>query len=192
MHDMNLPNKLTVARMALIPFFLVFMLVEAIPHRYLAALVIFSAASFTDYLDGKIARRDGLVTNFGKLMDPLADKLLVVAALVCFMQVHMITLVAFYIIIAREFLVTSVRLIAVEKGVVIAADIWGKLKTVLQMVWIVFVLLLLWLTSQSILPQAPGAMLLRFSAWFQWVIAAVTVFSGVNYVAKNRTLFAEL
>ena len=129
---MNLPNKLTVMRMALIPVFLVFMLVESIPHRYLIAAVIFAAASFTDYLDGHIARRDGLVTNFGKLMDPLADKLLVFSALVCFIELEMSSALIVFIILAREFLVTSVRLIAAEQGTVIAADIWGKMKTVSQ------------------------------------------------------------
>ena len=133
---MNLPNKLTVMRMALIPVFLVFMLVESIPHRYLIAAVIFAAASFTDYLDGHIARRDGLVTNFGKLMDPLADKLLVFSALVCFIDLEMSSALIVFIILAREFLVTSVRLIAAEQGTVIAADIWGKMKTVSQIIWV--------------------------------------------------------
>ena len=145
---MNLPNKLTVMRMALIPVFLVFMLVESIPHRYLIAAVIFAAASFTDYLDGHIARRDGLVTNFGKLMDPLADKLLVFSALVCFIELEMSSALIVFIILAREFLVTSVRLIAAEQGTVIAADIWGKMKTVSQIIWVLVALIALWLGGE--------------------------------------------
>ena len=138
---MNLPNKLTVMRMALIPFFLIFMLCDGIPHRYLIAAAIFGAASFTDYLDGHIARRDGLVTNFGKLMDPLADKLLVFSALICFLETGRASTLGTFIILAREFLVTSVRLIAAEQGRVIAADRYGKLKTVLQIVWVLYALL---------------------------------------------------
>lgn len=160
---MNLPNKLTVMRMALIPVFLVFMLVESIPHRYLIAAVIFAAASFTDYLDGHIARRDGLVTNFGKLMDPLADKLLVFSALVCFIELEMSSALIVFIILAREFLVTSVRLIAAEQGTVIAADIWGKMKTVSQIIWVLVALIALWLeeswplfmTVSPALPRRP-------------------------------------
>ena len=125
---------------ALIPVFLVFMLAESIPHRYLIAAVIFAAASFTDYLDGHIARRDGLVTNFGKLMDPLADKILVISALVCMVELGLTSAWFVIIIIAREFLVTSIRLLAVESGRVIPANNWGKAKTVSQMVAILAVL----------------------------------------------------
>ena len=156
---MNLPNKLTVMRMALIPVFLVFMLAESIPHRYLIAAVIFAAASFTDYLDGHIARRDGLVTNFGKLMDPLADKLLVFSALVCFIDLEMSSALIVFIILAREFLVTSVRLIAAEQGTVIAADIWGKMKTVSQIIWVLVALIALWLEESwpLFMTVSPGA-----------------------------------
>lgn len=199
---MNLPNKLTVMRMALIPVFLVFMLAESIPHRYLIAAVIFAAASFTDYLDGHIARRDGLVTNFGKLMDPLADKLLVFSALVCFIELEMSSALIVFIILAREFLVTSVRLIAAEQGTVIAADIWGKMKTVSQIVWVLVALIALWLEESWPLfmtvspgasaPPAPVIFLIGLSFVIQTIVVILTVFSGFNYIWKNRSLLGDI
>ncbi|MEG1774803.1 MAG: CDP-diacylglycerol--glycerol-3-phosphate 3-phosphatidyltransferase, partial [Oscillospiraceae bacterium] len=135
---MNLPNKLTMLRMALIPVFLVLMYAADLPGNYLLAATLFAGASFTDYLDGHIARRDGLVTNFGKLMDPLADKLLVFSALICFIGIGRASSIAVFVILARELLVTSLRLIAAEQGVVIAADRLGKLKTVFQMIWVLY------------------------------------------------------
>lgn len=199
---MNLPNKLTVMRMALIPVFLVFMLAESIPHRYLIAAVIFAAASFTDYLDGHIARRDGLVTNFGKLMDPLADKLLVFSALVCFIELEMSSALIVFIILAREFLVTSVRLIAAEQGTVIAADIWGKMKTVSQIIWVLIALTALWLEESWPLfmtvspgasaPPAPVIFLIGLSFVIQTIVVILTVFSGFNYIWKNRSLLGDI
>ena len=199
---MNLPNKLTVMRMALIPVFLVLMLAESIPHRYLIAAVIFAAASFTDYLDGHIARRDGLVTNFGKLMDPLADKLLVFSALVCFIELEMSSALIVFIILAREFLVTSVRLIAAEQGTVIAADIWGKMKTVSQIIWVLVALIALWLEESWPLfmtvspgasaPPAPVIFLIGLSFVIQTIVVILTVFSGFNYIWKNRSLLGDI
>ena len=199
---MNLPNKLTVMRMELIPVFLVFMLAESVPHRYLIAAVIFAAASFTDYLDGHIARRDGLVTNFGKLMDPLADKLLVFSALVCFIELEMSSALIVFIILAREFLVTSVRLIAAEQGTVIAADIWGKMKTVSQIVWVLIALTALWLEESWPLfmtvspgasaPPAPVIFLIGLSFVIQTIVVILTVFSGFNYIWKNRSLLGDI
>lgn len=199
---MNLPNKLTVMRMALIPVFLVFMLAESVPHRYLIAAVIFAAASFTDYLDGHIARRDGLVTNFGKLMDPLADKLLVFSALVCFIELEMSSALIVFIILAREFLVTSVRLIAAEQGTVIAADIWGKMKTVSQIIWVLVALIALWLEESWPLfmtvspgasaPPAPVIFLIGLSFVIQTIVVILTVFSGFNYIWKNRSLLGDI
>lgn len=199
---MNLPNKLTVMRMALIPVFLVFMMVESIPHRYLIAAVIFAAASFTDYLDGHIARRDGLVTNFGKLMDPLADKLLVFSALVCFIELEMSSALIVFIILAREFLVTSVRLIAAEQGTVIAADIWGKMKTVSQIIWVLVALIALWMEESWPLfmtvspgnsaPPAPVIFLIGLSFVVQTVVVILTVFSGFHYIWKNRALLGDI
>lgn len=188
---MNLPNKLTVLRMVLIPVFLIFAMVEAIPHNYLLAAVVFAAASFTDYLDGYIARRDHLVTNFGKLMDPLADKLLVCSAMVFFVGSNTASSLAVFIILAREFLVTSVRLIAAEQGKVIAADKWGKLKTVFQIVWVLYTLLVLWVAN-SLLQSGMLGWMTWTTAVLQWFVVVLTVLSGFNYVWKSRGLFADV
>lgn len=188
---MNLPNKLTVLRMILIPVFLIVAMVEAIPHNYLLAAVVFAAASFTDYLDGYIARRDHLVTNFGKLMDPLADKLLVCSAMVFFVGINAACSLAVFIILAREFLVTSVRLIAAEQGKVIAADKWGKLKTVFQIVWVLYTLLVLWVANSLLATEMFGWMTWTTAA-LQWFVVVLTVLSGFNYVWKSRGLFADV
>ncbi len=190
---MNLPNKLTVLRMAMIPVFLVFMLISSISHNFLWAAVVFAAASFTDFLDGYIARRDHLITDFGKFMDPLADKLLVVSALVCFIQYGMASALAVFIILAREFLVTSVRLLAAGNGKVIAADIWGKLKTVFQMIWVLYTLLVQWY-MWSIMPaqySTPPAAMIYGVLFLQWIVVGLTVFSGFNYLWQNRSLLAD-
>lgn len=191
---MNTPNKLTVLRMAMIPVFLVFMLIGTIPHNFLWAAIIFGAASFTDFLDGYIARRDNLVTDFGKFMDPLADKLLVVSALVCFIETGWASALMVFIILAREFLVTSVRLIAANSGKVIAADIWGKLKTVFQIIWVLYTLLVQWYMV-SIAPAyeaMPPAILFYGVLILGGVVVLLTVFSGFNYVWKNRSLLSDV
>ena len=191
---MNLPNKLTVLRMALIPVFLVFLLVDGIPWRFLWAAVVFGAASFTDYLDGHIARSRGLVTNFGKLMDPLADKLLVFSALICFLEYGRACTLGVFVILARELLVTSVRLIAAEQGRVIAADRLGKLKTVTQIVWVLYALLAMWI-QWELLPPSPNSFSPAFlfgDVVLQLVVVALTVVSGWNYVWKNRGLLSDI
>lgn len=193
---MNLPNKLTVMRMLLIPVFLVFMLVEVIPQRFLWATLIFAVASITDFLDGYLARKNNLVTDFGKFMDPLADKLLVVSALCCFLEEGWISGLFLFIILAREFLVTSVRLIAAGHGIVIAADIYGKIKTVMQIVWILYTLLMMWAlhTLPSMVQSGSFIMpepLFLLQLGLQAVVLLLTVFSGFNYVWKNRALFAD-
>ena len=138
---MNLPNKLTLLRVLLIPFFLLFMYIK-VPCHYGIALVIFAAASITDALDGKIARARNLVTNFGKFLDPLADKVLVLAALTVFVELPCVKMGAIPLIIitAREFMVSGLRLLAANSGVVVAAGIWGKLKTAFTMVAIIAIL----------------------------------------------------
>ncbi|MFR5049849.1 MAG: CDP-diacylglycerol--glycerol-3-phosphate 3-phosphatidyltransferase [Ruminococcus bicirculans (ex Wegman et al. 2014)] len=123
---MNLPNKLTVLRVILIPFFLLFVLLFKIPHHMVFALIVFAAASITDWFDGKIARKHNLVTTFGKFLDPLADKLLVMTALICFTFERWIDPVAVVLILAREFMVTGLRLVVASEGVVVAAGIWGN------------------------------------------------------------------
>ena len=139
---MNLPNKLTVLRVVLVPVFLLFMYLKACPLNYLIALVVFIGASITDALDGKIARKNNLVTNFGKFLDPLADKVLVMAALAVFVEFDDVKVgaIPFIIITAREFMVSGLRLLAASSGVVVAAGIWGKLKTAFTMVTIIAVL----------------------------------------------------
>ena len=132
---MNLPNKLTILRMIMVPFFVLFMLVPiGGPANKWIALAIFVVASLTDTLDGYIARRDHLITDFGKFMDPLADKLLVCSALICFVETDQIPAAIVIVIVARELIISGVRLIAADNGVVLAANIWGKFKTTCQMV----------------------------------------------------------
>ncbi|MGN1107093.1 MAG: CDP-diacylglycerol--glycerol-3-phosphate 3-phosphatidyltransferase, partial [Huintestinicola sp.] len=126
---MNLPNKLTVARVVLVPFFIFFLLTDIVPLSPMWALVVFALASITDALDGHIARSRNLVTNFGKFLDPLADKVLVISALVCFVDMGLAGAVPVIIIIAREFMVSGLRLVTAGEGGVVAAGIWGKLKT---------------------------------------------------------------
>jgi len=179
---MNLPNKLTILRIALVPFFVAAMLIN-FPFRYLAALVLFAVASLTDMLDGKIARKYGLVTNFGKFMDPLADKVLVMAALICFIPCFGLSAVAVIIIMAREFLVTSLRLVASSEGLVIAADKWGKIKTASTMVWICATLFLAGVGIGG------GLFKIVFHAGAVFV-TLVTVLSGFNYLAKNRSILS--
>lgn len=172
---MNTPNKLTILRVLMVPVFMVFVLYKQIPYNIFIALAVFAIASITDLIDGKLARKNNQITNFGKLMDPLADKLLVTAALVCFVQLGLANVWAAMIIIAREFLVTSIRLIAVDSGKVIAANIWGKTKTVSQMI---AVIVTLFCTGLS-LPPIYGSVLI-------WIAAGFTIISGVQYTWAYR------
>lgn len=177
---MNLPNKLTVVRIVLVPFFVAAMLIN-FPFHYLIALLVFAVASLTDMLDGKIARKYNLVTNFGKFMDPLADKVLVMSALICFIPCFGLSAVAVIIIMAREFLVTSLRLVASSEGLVIAADKWGKVKTASTMVWVCATLFLAGVGIGG------GLFKIVFLVGTVFV-TAVTVLSGVNYLVKNRSI----
>lgn len=179
---MNLPNKLTVLRIIMVPFFVMFLLVDAIPLHYLWALIFFSAASLTDCLDGHIARKNNLVTNFGKFLDPLADKVLVLSAMIGFIELGLAGSVVVIIVIAREFLVTSLRLVAAGDGTVIAASIYGKIKTIIQMFSIVGILFLEALNEIVSL----GINITLISNVLMWITAAITVISGVDYLIKNR------
>ncbi|MDR1067570.1 MAG: CDP-diacylglycerol--glycerol-3-phosphate 3-phosphatidyltransferase [Clostridiales bacterium] len=174
---MNTPNKLTVARVAAIPLFIVTLLINPSERRYnIAAAVIFALASATDWLDGYIARKYNLVTNFGKFMDPLADKLLVCSALIAFVDLNLIDSWIVIVIVAREFIVTGFRLVAAERNMLIAAGIWGKAKTAVQMVMIIAVILgMTPLISQSLI----------------WVSLALTVISGVECMYKNRSVLKD-
>ena len=191
---MNLPNKLTILRIILVPFFVLFMLLsgDIFPHHNLVALAIFGIASYTDHLDGKIARRDHLITNFGKLMDPLADKIMVMSALVCFVANGMTNTVFVLLIMVREFAVTSIRLIAVEQGRVIPAN------NVSQIVAICIVLLtqyILDLGAYGIL-ALPTETLSPIFTWVNFVVMAIAtllaVVSGIIYAKDAKDLFTEL
>lgn len=183
---MNLPNKLTLLRVFLIPFFLLFMYIE-IPFHYLFALLIFTAASITDALDGKIARARNLVTNFGKFLDPLADKVLVISALAVFVEIPEINMgaIPFIIICAREFMVSGLRLLAADSGIVVAAGIWGKLKTAFTMVAIIASLV--WLSAchdfsfsfPQFLTEAVDKYIIPALIW---ISTALTVISGAIYL----------
>lgn len=176
---MNIPNKLTVLRVFLVPLFVVFMLVP-FPGEWSkwAALLVFIFASLTDLADGKIARKYGLVTNFGKFMDPLADKLLVCSALICFVETDQIPAAIVIVIVSRELIISGVRLIAADNGVVLAANIWGKLKTVCQMV--MTVVLIADLDGMEILEQ-----ILIYASLI------LTVISLACYLYQNRGVLKE-
>lgn len=177
---MNLPNKLTVLRICMIPFFVAALLYEngADQTMRIIANVIFITASLTDLLDGKIARKYGLVTNFGKFMDPLADKLLVCSALICLIQLGQLPAWVVIVIISREFIISGFRLVAADNGIVIAASYWGKFKTVFQMTAVV--LLIFNIPLLSVLTSA-----------VLWIAVILTVVSLVDYVAKNIKVLTE-
>ena len=181
---MNLPNKLTVLRIILTPFYLLAMLLE-FKYHYLVALIIFAVASFTDFLDGKIARKNNLVTTFGKLCDPVADKMLTTAALLAFMQFGLCNIWIVMIILTREFLVTSFRLVASAQGVVIPAGILGKIKTVSQMVFSIVIMICLFLTEFISFDFEKFA----FSSNIMlWITAILTVVSGVKYMIDGKNV----
>ena len=181
---MNLPNKLTVARMILTPFYLAAMLIS-FRYHYLAALVIFTVASITDFLDGKIARKNNIVTTFGKLCDPVADKMLTTAALLAFMQLGLCNIWVVMIILTREFLVTSFRLVSSAQGVVIPAGILGKIKTVSQMVFSIFIMLGLF-ASEFI--SFDFDMFALISNVLLWITAVLTVVSGIKYIVDGKKI----
>jgi CDP-diacylglycerol--glycerol-3-phosphate 3-phosphatidyltransferase len=185
--EMNLPNKLTLMRVILVPFFLVFLLVDAIPLHGVWALVIFAAASITDALDGHIARSRNLITDFGKFLDPVADKVLVFAALIAFVELGLASSAAVVIMMAREFLVSSLRMVAASNGRVIAAGKSGKVKTAVTMVSIVAILLLMALMDAGLL--AAAFPLATVSNVLIWICGVITVYSGVEYLVQNKDQF---
>lgn len=187
---MNLPNKLTVLRMILVPFF-VLALLWPFPHHFLIALIIFGAASYTDHLDGMLARKKNQITDFGKFMDPLADKILVISALVCFVSLGLCDVWLVLLIIAREFMVTSIRLVAAGKGSVIAANNWGKAKTVSQIIAICVILLLQYigeLGGLGLVGFVTEEMAVLFWGIGEVFLAIATFFavlSGLIYLKQN-------
>ena len=177
---MNLPNKLTILRVILIPFF-VFFLISPFFDGYgnYIALAIFIIASLTDMADGKIARKYNLVTNFGKFMDPLADKLLVCSAMICLVDLKLIPVWVVLIIIAREFIISGFRLVASDNGIVIAASYWGKFKTTFQMLMIILLILDL------------GGVFTTIGTIVTWIALILTIVSLIDYLAKNKGILLE-
>lgn len=176
---MNTPNKLTIARMIIVPFLVIFLLTgwggEA--NRYIS-LTLFVAASVTDWFDGYLARKNNLVTNFGKFMDPLADKLLVCSAMICMIDLKRLPAWFVIIIIAREFIISGFRLIAAENGIVIAANYWGKFKTASQMIMIILLIL-----------HFDGIFVI-LEQIFIWLSLALTIISLITYIWQNRTVLS--
>lgn len=181
---MNLPNKLTLLRVFMVPVFLLMMYLN-IPFNLFWALAVFAAASITDAVDGHLARKHNLVTNFGKFMDPLADKVLVTSALICFLEMGYMgkfAAVAVIIIIAREFAVSGLRLITAGEGVVVAAGIWGKLKTAATMVTIVCILAMQGIIKEFDISASLCDTFNIIGIVLIWVCTVLTVFSGYTYI----------
>ena len=176
---MNTPNKLSIARMIIVPFLVIFLLTgwggEA--NRYIS-LTLFVVASVTDWFDGYLARKNNLVTNFGKFMDPLADKLLVCSAMICMIDLKRLSAWFVIIIIAREFIISGFRLIAAENGIVIAANYWGKFKTASQMIMIILLIL-----------HFDGIFVI-LEQIFIWLSLALTIISLITYIWQNRTVLS--
>ena len=184
---MNLPNKLTVFRVIMVPFFVVFMLIPSLggaANKYIA-LALFCIASFTDFLDGHLARKNNLVTNFGKFMDPLADKLLVCSALICLSSLGKLATWIVLVIIAREFIISGFRLVASDNGIVIAASYWGKFKTVSHMAMIIMLILDLKIVVGGV------DIYYLLTQIVVWVGLALTVISLADYVWKNKQVLTQ-
>ena len=198
---MNLPNKLTLTRILLVPVFMVFVSLTSLngiadgsfqPTYYLVAGIVFAAASFTDFLDGHLARKWNMVTDFGKFADPLADKLLTTVAFIYMMRDGVCSPVVLCIILAREFAVSGLRMVAAgaKDGKVIAANMWGKVKTVLQMLSIIFYFFGMSIASMSATGAEQGVrqiLVISISMVLCWLVAAVTAISGIKYLWDNRS-----
>ncbi len=197
---MNLPNKLTILRIVFVPFFIAAILIP-FPMHYLVALALFGAASLTDYFDGKIARSRNLVTNFGKFSDPLADKILVLSALLCFVQNGLCDALLVIVVIFREFAVSSVRLMAASEGKVVAANIWGKVKTVTQITAIIIVFVLqitleiINMASPSVLSEYQIGLISAYNLDYifymigevaLWISTIFCIISGAIYLKDNK------
>ena len=198
---MNLPNKLTLTRILLVPVFMVFVSLTSLngiadgsfqPTYYLIAGIVFAGASFTDFLDGHLARKWNMVTDFGKFADPLADKLLTTVAFIYMMRDGVCSPVVLCIILAREFAVSGLRMVAAgaKDGKVIAANMWGKVKTVLQMLSIIFYFFGMSIASMSATGAEQGVrqiLVISISMVLCWLVAAVTAISGIKYLWDNRS-----
>ena len=191
---LNTPNKLTIARMIITPVFLAVLLWESLPHRFLVATIIYSIAAITDAIDGKLARKNNQITNFGKLLDPIADKVLTTSALLAFMVMDLCNIWIVMIVLTREFAIASIRMIAAANGVVIPANFWGKLKTVSQMTFTIVIMLLgevqglLQTYAADFAATLPDNLLSLISNGLLWITAILTVISGAIYIKDSKNV----
>lgn len=189
---LNVPNILTIARIFITPIFLAVILMDTLSHRFLIACIVFSIASITDAIDGHLARKNNQITNFGKFLDPIADKILTTSALLAFMSEGLCNIWIVMLILTREFAIASVRMIAAAGGVVIPANIWGKIKTVSQMVFTILIMLLgetweiLSSTNKVLFEKLPDLSLV--SNGLLWITAILTVISGVIYLNDSKKI----
>lgn len=184
---MNLPNKLTVMRLVFIPFFIFFLMTDYFSATSIVALVIFAAACITDALDGKIARKRNLITDFGKFADPLADKILVMSAMICFVTLDRLPFWICIIILAREFAISGFRLVVAGKGVVLAASMWGKFKTTFQMIMCILMTLDMETLGAS---ESFCNVYSIFTMVIMYIALALTIISMIDYFYKNRSSFS--
>lgn len=195
---MNLPNKLTILRILLVPFMIAALLID-FPHHFLVAGLLFGAASLTDFFDGKIARERNLITDFGKFADPLADKILVISCLVCFVAMKLCDPILLIIVLFREFAVTSIRLVAASTGKVIAANMWGKVKTVTQIIAIVAVFTFQYfLELCRLYIPIPKEIADIIAMWLNiggvallWISTVMAIISGVIYIKDNKNCIKD-
>ena len=183
--NMNLPNRLTIMRIILTPVFLFLFFADFIPYNTFLSLAVFVVAAITDFADGKIARSRNLITNFGKIADPIADKILTTTVLLCFMQKNLCSIWVILIILLREFVVSAIRITAASQGSVIPANIYGKIKTVLQMVFSVVILLLISIVN-DLSVKIPYLEII--SAVMTWILAVITLVSGVIYIKDSAKI----
>ncbi len=189
---LNTPNMLTIARIIITPFFLWIILLENLPHRFLIACIVFSIGAITDAVDGHLARKNNQITNFGKFLDPIADKVLTTSALLAFVSMGLCNIWIVMLVLTREFAIASVRMIAASGGVVIPANIWGKIKTVTQMVFTILIMLLgeaYYIVENQyaeLFSRLPDLSLV--SNGLLWITAIFTVVSGVIYLIDSRKI----
>lgn len=189
---LNVPNILTIARIFITPIFLAVILMYTLPHKFLIACIIFSIGSITDAIDGHLARKNNQITNFGKFLDPIADKILTTSALLAFMSMGLCNIWIVMLILTREFAIASVRMIAAAGGVVIPANIWGKIKTVSQMTFTILIMLLgetweiLSNTNKVLFEKLPDLSLI--SNGLLWITAILTIISGVIYLNDSKKI----
>lgn len=189
---LNVPNIVTISRVVITPFYLATILMENLPHRFFIACIIFSIGSITDAVDGYLARKNNQITNFGKFLDPIADKILTTSALLAFMSMGLCNIWIVMLVLTREFAIASVRMIAASNGVVIPANVWGKIKTVTQMVFTILIMLLgeayyiVEMKHIDLFSRLPDLSLV--SNGLLWVTAIFTVLSGVVYLIDSRKI----